>query len=295
MLKRTAKLPEDGALLDRNFPALRISLPYSSKTLRPRLQALYSLLATIEESLFQASDSAVSTAKLSWWYEELKRARSGQGNHPLALQLHSSGCLAAWPDALVERLFKLAIQRIDAPGINDTSELLELCESLGTIQLELETFLQNDSPAVQGVIRNLASINGLQQLFRESFNARRASYYWVPLTECARLSVERSEMTENRSGEALRLIFISMIDCVVGQHKKPVNFMSMNVLPQSWASENRHWLVFSSLQQRQLLRMRQGMTTFKFSRNSIRLLHEFTVSDSLHAWRLARQFGMAAP
>jgi len=287
-------LREDGALIDRNFPALRISLPYSTKILRPKLQALYSLLTTIEESLFQASDPAVSTAKLSWWYEELKRTRSGQGNHPLSLQLHSSGALAAWPDALLERLFKLAIQRIDAPGVNDTSGLLELCKSLGTIQLELETSLQHGSPADQEVIWNLASINGLLQLFRESFNARRASYYWVPLTECARLGVDRSEMTENPSGEALRLIFISMVDRIVGQLSQPVNVASMRALPQPWASENRHWLVLSSLQQRQLLRLRLGMTQFKNSLNTIGLLNKISVSDGWHAWRLARRFGMAA-
>ncbi len=280
---------ECAELISRNYPVLRISLPYCDRAHESKLQALYGLLATIEESLYRASDPVVSNAKLTWWFEELQQARRGDGNHPIALQLQSSGVFAAWPEDLIERLFSLAIRRTDPPGITDEHSLLEFCESMGMIQLQLESALQNGSVPDRKMIRLSASINGLMQLFRESFKARHATYYWVPLVECARLGAERQKIVEDPSDIKSREVFIGIIDGVLDHQDNALNFPPWQELPRAWATSNRHWLVFSLLQQRQLLRLRRDLAQQGHSGDNAALLRRIRLSDGWYAWRAARR------
>jgi len=272
----------------RNYPTLRISLAYASQDQRPKLLALYGLLGAIEECLYQASDPVVSNAKLAWWHEELQQAKAGKGNHPLSQLMHSSGALSAWPSAFIGNVFNLAGERVEAAAVNDKSGLLQLCESMGLVHLELEAAVQQVPVQDQNVIRQLAGCNGLMQLFRESFKSRHATYYWVPLSDCARLGIERQQIAQYpfQAGTCQVLYDVSL--CVVDQKRMSQNFDLLAELPPAWVSRCRHWLLQSLLQQRQLFRLQRGLARSGSSADMNRCLQQVGLTDSLFAWQAAR-------
>ncbi len=279
---------ECSELIDRNYPMLRISLAYANQELRPKLLALYGLLGTIEQCLYHASDPVVSNAKLAWWHEELRQAKGGKGNHPLSLQLNSSGALAAWPEALLERVFNLATERVEALAVNDASGLQLLCESLGLIHLELEAALQQVPVPDQKVIRQLATSNGLMQLFRESFKASHTTYYWVPLGDCARLGIERLQIAQNSFRTEIRQVFIDITIRILDQKRVLQNFALLTELPPTWAARCRHWLLLSLLHQRQLLLLQSDLAKPGLTGDIKRCLQQVRMSDSWFAWHSAR-------
>jgi len=279
-------------LSSRNFPMLRLSLAYASQGMRPKLLALYALLSTVEECLYCASDPVVSKAKLYWWREELEQARHGRGSHPLSLSLQSSGVLAVWPDALTERLFGLALQRTEAETLNDESILQQFCETLGWLHLEMEVALQNAGVPDQKVIRQLAASNGLMQLFRESFKASQATYYWVPLSDCARLGIERLQVAADPFQTEVREVFHDITQRILEENILR-NLASLSRLPSSWAVSCRHWLLLSLLQQRHLLLLQSDLVSPIFTGNSRKLLQQVRLGDGWFAWRAARHLNAA--
>lgn len=280
-------------LINRSYPMLRISLAYANHDLRPKLLALYGLLGTIEESLYRASDPVVSNAKLTWWYEELQQAKHGNGNHPLSLQLKSTGVLAAWSEALIERIFKLAIERADAVGVMDENGLRQLCASLGLIHLELEAAMQNASVPDLQVIMQLAASNGLMQLFRESFQANQSTYYWVPLSICARLKIERLQISENTFDTKVRRIFDDITKRILDQEDILQNCTLLTELPEFWPDQCQHWLLLSLLQQRHLLRLQSDLAKPGFNGEIKKHLQRVRLSDSWFGWQVARQLNAA--
>ncbi len=284
---------EIGELIHRNYPMLRICLAYVNQSLCPKLLALYGLLATIEESLYRASDPVVSSAKLAWWYEELRRARDGNSTHPLSLQLQSSGALALWPEALIERMFKLAIERVEAAGVNDENSLHQLCESLGLVHLELELALQNislpDQRANQKAVRRLAAINGLMQLFRESYQTRQPTYYWVPLSDCGRLGIERLQIVEKPFDTKVRQVFEGIVKRTLDRESRVPNLAFLKELPKSWAERSKHWLLLSMLQQRQLSLLQIKLAKPGFTGHTRDRWQQVRLGDGWFAWRIARQ------
>lgn len=275
-------------LIHRNYPILRISLAYARQDLRPKLRALYGLLGTIQECLYHASDPVVSNAKLAWWHEELQQAKGGKGNHPLSLQLDSSGALSAWPSALLEDVFNLAGERVEAAAVNDEIGLLQLCESLGLIHLELEAALHQVPVPDQRVIRQLAASNGLMQLFRESFKARHASYYWVPLSVCARLGIERQQIAQDPFRAEICQVFNDISIGVLDRKGMSQNPDFLAELPLTWGVRCRHWLLQSLLQQRQLSRLHRELAKSGSSGDIKRCLHQVCMSDSWFVWQTAR-------
>ena len=117
-------MPESGhEAVVRNFPLLRVSLQYVDGQLKARLTAMYGLLACLEDCFTRASDPAVTSSKLGWWYEELSHAGKSQGTHPVTASLLDTGALACWRPGLLEQLFQQAMLRIDHAGLRDEVEL----------------------------------------------------------------------------------------------------------------------------------------------------------------------------
>jgi len=280
---------EFGELISRNYPMLRISLAYASRPLRPKLLALYGLLSTVEESLYRASDPVVSIAKLTWWYEELQQAKRGHGNHPLSLHLQASGALVSWSDATIERMFELAISRVEAAGVNNENALQQLCESLGIIHLELEAALQNNSVPDGKILRYLATGNGLLQFFRESFKTSHPNYYWVPLSDCARRGIDRLQIAKNVFDTKARDVFYDITTRILDQNSMPQGDSLLTELSGSRADQCGHWLLLSLLQRRQLLLLQKELAMPRLTRQMSKLLQQARLGDAWFAWRMARQ------
>ncbi len=278
-------------LVSRNISATRISFSYVEDEATAANLSLYGLLATIEQCVYGASDRQVSMAKLSWWLQELELACNGRGSHPLSGLLLSSGVLGAWPQQLLVKLIDLAMQRVNAQGLNTESELRSLCESMGKIHLHLESSINGldvpDSPS----IRSWAAMNGQMQLLRETFWSPRANFYWVPLTACARLSLERRDIAERVAmgvDHQLTEVFFSSIfepDC-----PQFMVYPEEEEVPEGWARANRHWLIFSLLQQRQFRRISHwGFAGGPAIKDISGQLRKLRFTDGWAAWRLARQ------
>lgn len=276
--------------VSRHFPATRISFPYLHKSLRAQVEALYGLLATVEECVYQPSDSQVSRVKLAWWQEELQSAKAGGGVHALSLQLDSSGALACWNDSLLNRFFSLAMQRVDASGLRTETELLELCLAIGVVHLELESSLGNKEAPEGPEVSQLTAVNGLLQLMRESFWSNQASFYWIPLALCARLNMERPDKSRDASTSATRQWLPVVAQLILEKLNSPEpGPEQFDDLPAGWARENAHWMIFSTLQQRQLNRLALDSQKPGFGGNAAGWISKLGFSDSLVAWRLARQ------
>lgn len=288
-------MQDDGqALIFRNYPALQLSLHYCDPADKARIIALYRLLATVEESLHRASDPVVSRAKLGWWLKELLNADRTGGVHPLISELQTSGALRSWSEALIARLFALAVSRIDSVGLNNENSLKEHCTSIGLLHLELELALLDSRLPEHAVVQHWASINGLMQLIRESFNAKKPSYYWLPLTLCAQFDIERQQVADQPSAELSSRLF----SCITEIADSWLNQTDgcpdqLHNLPMSWLSKNRHWLLLSSLQQRQLRRLRLELAKPCIKVESLKALQRMDLGDGWCAWRLARQINRA--
>lgn len=281
---------DDGySSVSRAFPATRISFFYTSHAAKARITGLYRLLAIVEQCLYRASDHQVSIAKLTWWLDELYAARSGGGSHPLSLQLKSCGALDAWPEPLLKRLFTLALYRVDAAALSTEIELLDLCEAMGSVHLELECALLDYVVPNGAEIKQLNTVNGLMQLMRESFWATQASFYWVPLVLCAMLNLQRQQIVEDvtESGRlwvpVIAQIILGRFDCAAS------GAVSVKGISSSWSRDNQHWLIFSFLQQRQLQRMTQGFGKPDSAANVVGLISRIRFLDGWAAWRIARQ------
>ena len=230
-------------------------------------------------------------AKLSWWLQELQLACNGRGNHPLSGLLRSSGVLGAWPQQLLVKLIDLAMQRVNAQGLKTELELRSLCESMGMIHLHLESSINGlnvpDSPS----IRSWAALNGQMQLLRETFWSPLADFYWVPLTACARLSLERRNIAER----VVRGVDHQLTQTICNSIFEPDCPLFMvdpeeGEVPEGWARANRHWLIFSLLQQRQFRRIsHSGFARGLASKNFRSQLRQVKFTDGWAAWRLARQ------
>src|SRR5690606_18561356 len=110
------------------------------------------------------------------------------------------------------RLFALAMSRIDTSGLNNEESLEKLCMSIGLVQLELESAL-NDLPVPDhALVKQWAMINGLVQLFRESFKAKSPSYFWLPLNLCAQAGIERQQVADQTSSDMSRRLFTRIIE-----------------------------------------------------------------------------------
>lgn len=279
------------SLVNTNFPVTRISFSYLKGRARIRCQALFALLASIEKCHYGASDSRVTAAKLGWWAEELKLARMGGGTHPLSIQLHHLGMLQAWTEPMLARLFGMAMQRIEAPGLNSATELDDLCERMGLIHLELESAISGMAIHATDSVRFLATINGQLQLIRESLWSERSEFFWIPLSVCARLGLDRKEMSEGMI-RGCSQGWSSMAAIMLGKQKnafEPGKILAED-LPPGWVQKNLHWLLFSLLQERQLTRLAQEKVEGGESLSISRKLSQTRVSDAWVAWRMARNF-----
>ncbi|MDZ4728582.1 MAG: hypothetical protein SH820_01390 [Xanthomonadales bacterium] len=277
-------------LIFRNYPALLLSLHYCDPADKARIIAMYGLLATVEESLHRASDPVVSRAKLGWWLQELRNVGRTEGVHSLISELQTSGVLSIWPEALITRLFALAMSRINSVGLNNENSLKEHCTSIGLLHLELELALHDSPLPEHALVQHWASINGLMQLIRESFNAKKPSYYWLPLTLCAQFGIERQQVADQPSAELSGRLF-SRIAEIADSWLNPIDGSPdhLHNLPMSWLSKNRHWLVLSSLQQRQLRRLRVELAKPGLKVENLKALQRMDLGDGWCAWRLARQ------
>lgn len=277
------------ALIDRNFPAMQLSVHYCDPADKAKILALYGLLATVEESLYRASDPVVSRAKLGWWLEELHHAGNTGGAHALTGQLQKSGALGAWSEGLISRLFSLAMSRIDASGLSNEESLRKLCLSAGLIQLELESALHSLPVPSHTLVQHWATINGLVQLFRESLKAKNPSYFWLPLNLCAQAGIERQHVADQTSSEMSRHLFARIIEIASGWHTGSGDRgKQLQSLPKPWASKNRHWLILSSLQHRQLSRLKLELARPGLEAGNFKALQGMGVGDGWCAWRLAR-------
>jgi phytoene/squalene synthetase len=272
------------------LPANRLSFLYVSHTVRARLAGLYSLLATVEQCLYRASDKEVSRAKLIWWLEELLAAGNGAGSHPLSHQLTSCGALKAWPESSLKHLFELALHRVNAEGLGTESELLDLCEALGAIHLELEYALYDQAVPKHCTIKQLSVANGQMQLLRECFWAKQANFYWVPLTLCAQLNLQRQQIS-NDSGSSLSHQWIPAIaQLSLGNLDSEGDAITeLNAGSIASARDNQHWLIFSFLQQRQLVRITQYLKGSDMVRNVASMISQVNILDGWASWRFARQ------
>lgn len=280
-------------LIDRNFPAMQLSMFYCDPADKVKILAMYGLLATVEESLYRASDPVVSRAKLGWWLEELHHAESTGGVHALTGQLQNCGVLGAWPAALISRLFALAMSRIDASGLNNEKSLEKLCTSMGLIQLELESALHGLPVPDHALLQQWAAINGLVQLFRESLKAKNPSYFWLPLNLCAQVDIERQQVAAQTTSEKSRSLFARIIELTSGwQAGKKDRVKQLQSLPTPWVSKNRHWLILSSLQQRQLSRLKLGLAKPDLEVLDFKALQGIGIGDGWCAWRMARLLGL---
>jgi hypothetical protein len=280
--------------IDRNFPSMQLSMHYCYPVERARTLALYGLLAAVEESLYRASDPVVSRAKLGWWLDELQNGDGAQGAHPLIGQLHNSGALSIWPKALIGRLFALAMNRIDASGFNNEEDLKELCVSIGLIQLELETGLHGLPMPDHALVQHWAAINGLIQLLRTSINSKDPSFYWVPLTFCAEFGIERQQLSNRLSTDLSGRLIASVIELVWNGHRSTSSQSDLlHALPTSWTSENRHWMVLSGLQQRELGRIKHQLVRSGLILKNVEVAQRLGIGDGWFAWRWARQLEQA--
>ncbi len=284
-------MPDEGyERVIRNYPMMRISLQYCDPALKARLTAMYGLLASLEDCIIRASDPAISRAKLSWWYDELQQARTRPGNHPVTVSLQGSGALSCWTSNLIEKLLKLTLSRVDAPGLNDEEALRTLCEAIGMLQLELEASLYDgSSPDLAGTQRG-ATIDGFMQILRESFLAKLASFYWVPLTHTAHSGLARSQIASNRAGTESRQIMISMLNLLMTWgDADSINRGNLRKIPPVWAACCRHWLILTVLQLRQLQRLKRNLEAAEFSGDITSELLTVKLGDGWTAWRTARQ------
>lgn len=283
------KQDDDHNAVSRAFPATRISFLYVSDPAKVRITGLYRLLATVEQCLYRASDNQVARAKLVWWLEELRAATYGNGTHPLSLQLRSCGALDAWPEALLTSLFTLALYRVDAAALGTEIELLNLCEAIGSTHLELECALLGHAVPDEPTIKQLSAVNGQIQLLRESFWAKEASFYWVPLTLCAKLNLQRQQINKDsvtKSGCS----WIGAVTNLVLEKPHPVPGSSaMEGILGDWSRHNLHWLLFSFLQQRQLQRVAKISGFPRSASNVASLISQIEFLDSWATWRIARQ------
>lgn len=281
---------ESQTIIDRNYPALQLSLHYCDPSDKARILAMYGLLATVEETLHRASDPVVSRAKLGWWLEELNSARSAGERHPLTKELQDTGVLSAWPEALITRLFTLAMSRTEAQVLNNEESLKELCKSIGLVQLDMESALHDLPLPDHDLAQQWATTNGFIQLLGESFKAKKPSYFWLPLTLCAQFGVARYQLANKPSAELSGRLFAYIIDVVMNwSSHAELKVEQLQELPKTWVSINRHWLILSSLQQRQLRRLRLEFTKRSLKVEDFKALQRTHLGDAWHAWRLARQ------
>jgi len=258
--------------------------------MKARLAPFYSLLATIEQCLYGASDKQVSRAKLSWWLEELHTARNGAGTHPLSHQLTNCGALNAWSESSLKHLFELALYRVDADGLGTESELLGLCEAMGAIHLELESALCDKAVPNHCIIKQLTAVNGQMQLMRESFWAKQASFYWVPLTLCAQLNLQRQTISDNSGNDSSHQWIPAISQLTLGNPDPKENgIKDLKAESIACLRDSQHWLIFSFLQQRQLHRLAQYPGRTGFVGNVASMISQVNFLDGWASWRIARR------
>lgn len=275
----------------RHYPALRLSLPYAAEPLRQKLLALYSLIASVEESVCRASDPVVSRARLAWWLEELHQARNNAGNHPVSKFLYSSGALNQLPGELVGRLIVSAENRLDLAGLNNESSLKTLCMDLGMIQLELELALQDDSVTDYPHAGQFAAMNGLVQLLRESSRSIQASYSWIPLSLCAQFEMNRQNLANNPGSRESKALFVGLAKLGLSWLPGTGSMDSLvNEIPKPWGARNLHWVVMTNLQKRQLERVKKRALRGGVSGDISGSFEKPGGFDAWTTWKLARCF-----
>lgn len=288
-------MPDDGyERVVREYPLMRISLQYCEPVLKARLTAMYGLLLSLEDCITRASEPEISRAKLGWWYEELQQARTATGNHPVTIGLQTSGALSCWSPSLVDSWLQQTLSRVDAPGLNDDDSLRKLCEAIGMVHLELEASLYAGSPT--GLTETLpgAVASGFMQILRESYLAKLASFYWVPLTFIAQSGISRSQIASNRTGLESRRMLVDLLKRLdISSTPEPLTSRTSQGVTATLASKGRHWLVLTTLQQRQLQRLKRKLEASEFSGEISVELHAAGMWDGWVAWRTARRLNPA--
>jgi hypothetical protein len=129
------------------------------------------------------------------------------------------------------------------------------------------------------------------QLLRETFWSPQTNFYWVPLMVCARLNLERRNIAEGVAHGVDRQLKEAIINSLFKPEYPPSLIdPEEGELPEDWELANRHWLIFSLLQQRQLQRFSHFGFGPGLAKKDIRSqLGQLRFTDGWAAWRLARQ------
>ncbi len=151
-------------------------------------EAFFRSVRSIPENV---SDAAVAKAKLSWWMNELSRARQSGTQHPVIRALLASGALAdleaaGW-QAYVEHIFG----RVESDAPADLSELEHRLRRTGGHEAQMMAGLREDHPLTAAV----QSLGMASQLLRNcagmAQNGGRPG--WWPQELEARFDVENNQ------------------------------------------------------------------------------------------------------
>jgi hypothetical protein len=272
------------------YPLLRASLPYVDDTLRARLIPFFGLLASLEGCFTRASDTSVTRSKLGWWYEELQNALVAQPNHPLTSSLLDSGALARWSPAMLDRLFQLSLHRVDHPGLNDEKELHALCQSIGSIHLELEASLSDETTGATAGVADGTDIMGFTQILRECYLAKLPNFYWIPLSLTAATGLARSQVGGLQEGKVACRVMAGLLEAPT-RWSQDGHQAAENTHPKNPALVARcsHWRIHAALQRRQLQRLHTNLADQALPGMISGELQALRFGDSWTAWRKARQ------
>jgi phytoene/squalene synthetase len=269
-------------------------MQYCKDPVKARLVAMYGLLASLEDCLIRASDPAISRAKLIWWSDELRQARGKSGTHPVTIRLRESGALASWPPDLTDRLLHLSLNRVEPNGLADEGALRTLCEEVGKVHLELEASLYGgDMPDLAEMV-DMAVIQGFTQILRETFQAKRTSFYWLPLTYTARFGFTRAQIAANPAGSDSRQMIMSMLELLMDWVEAvPVKLRNYQGSSGACVADIKHSSIVTALQLRQIARLQKALGSKHFKGDIANVLLSVKVSDGWAAWRLARRLHIA--
>jgi phytoene synthase len=165
------------------------------------LGALFGWRHELIRAATRVSDPGVALVKLQWWREELRRARSGAGQHPLARPLGEAAHTYGLPAGAFDAMAKAAESDVHRTGCVNVEALQDYCECSGGAFGELLARVGGTDPLAG---RRLGSAARLVEVLRDLGGDLRRNQCRLPRTELDRAGLHADRLLDGAGGAALR-------------------------------------------------------------------------------------------